>query len=92
MYGEKETPDSVAGTDFGVGLAQESRLLEIRVPNNGTGIPEAIRDKIFQQFFTTKPTGKGTGLAYDIVLKGHGDAGGRKYRRFLNNVYAKISV
>jgi len=37
---------------------------------------EAIRDKIFQPFFTTKPTGQGTGLnlslAYDIVVKGHG--------------------
>ena len=39
------------------------------------GIPESIRDKIFQPFFTTKPTGQGTGLglslAYDIVTKGH---------------------
>jgi len=38
--------------------------------------PESIRDKIFQPFFTTKPTGQGTGLglslAYDIVTKGHG--------------------
>lgn len=44
--------------------------------DNGNGIPEAIRDKIFQPFFTTKPTGQGTGLglslAYDIVTKGHG--------------------
>ncbi|MDX2071825.1 MAG: ATP-binding protein [Haliscomenobacter sp.] len=50
--------------------------VEIRVEDNGNGIPEAIRDKIFQPFFTTKPTGQGTGLglslAYDIVTKGHG--------------------
>ncbi|HOY16673.1 MAG TPA: ATP-binding protein [Haliscomenobacter sp.] len=50
--------------------------IEIRVEDNGNGIPEAIRDKIFQPFFTTKPTGQGTGLglslAYDIVTKGHG--------------------
>jgi two-component system, NtrC family, sensor kinase len=50
--------------------------IEIRVQDNGNGIPEAIRDKIFQPFFTTKPTGQGTGLglslAYDIVAKGHG--------------------
>jgi two-component system, NtrC family, sensor kinase len=43
-----------------------------------SGIPESIRDKIFQPFFTTKPTGQGTGLglslAYDIVTKGHGGA------------------
>ena len=50
--------------------------IEIRVQDNGNGIPESIRDKIFQPFFTTKPTGQGTGLglslAYDIVTKGHG--------------------
>jgi signal transduction histidine kinase len=50
--------------------------VEIRVKDNGNGIPEAIRDKIFQPFFTTKPTGQGTGLglslAHDIVVKGHG--------------------
>ncbi len=50
--------------------------IEISVKDNGYGIPEAIRDKIFQPFFTTKPTGQGTGLglslAYDIVTKGHG--------------------
>jgi signal transduction histidine kinase len=48
----------------------------IKIQDNGNGIPEAIRDKIFQPFFTTKPTGQGTGLglslAYDIVTKGHG--------------------
>ena len=48
----------------------------IKVKDNGNGIPEAIREKIFQPFFTTKPTGQGTGLglslAYDIVTKGHG--------------------
>jgi two-component system NtrC family sensor kinase len=46
------------------------------IKDNGNGIPEKIRDKIFQPFFTTKPTGEGTGLglslAYDIVTKGHG--------------------
>jgi signal transduction histidine kinase len=49
--------------------------VEIRVKDNGLGIPSEIKDKIFQPFFTTKPTGSGTGLglslAYDIV-KAHG--------------------
>ena len=49
--------------------------IEMSIKDNGNGIPQAIRDKIFQPFFTTKPTGKGTGLglslAYDIV-KAHG--------------------
>ena len=48
---------------------------EIRVTDNGNGIPQKVLDKIFQPFFTTKPTGQGTGLglslAYDIV-KAHG--------------------
>jgi signal transduction histidine kinase len=52
-----------------------SRGAEIRVTDNGNGIPEKILDKIFQPFFTTKPTGEGTGLGlsltYDIV-KAHG--------------------
>ena len=49
--------------------------LEIRIKDNGPGIPNEIKDKIFQPFFTTKPTGEGTGLglslSYDIV-KAHG--------------------
>src|SRR4030095_12396258 len=49
--------------------------VEIKVKDNGNGIPQNILDKIFQPFFTTKPTGQGTGLglslAYDII-KAHG--------------------
>ena len=50
--------------------------IEIRVRDNGNGIPDSIKEKIFQPFFTTKPTGQGTGLglslAYDIITKAHG--------------------
>ena len=50
--------------------------VEIVVQDNGNGIPQNIIDKIFQPFFTTKPTGEGTGLglslAYDIITKEHG--------------------
>jgi signal transduction histidine kinase len=50
--------------------------VELSVKDNGTGIPPKALDKIFQPFFTTKPTGEGTGLglslSYDIITKGHG--------------------
>ena len=50
--------------------------VEIRVKDNAEGIPPDVLDKIFQPFFTTKPTGQGTGLglslSYDIITKGHG--------------------
>lgn len=50
--------------------------VEIRITDNGTGIPEDIQRKIFQPFFTTKPTGEGTGLglslSFDIVSNAHG--------------------
>jgi PAS domain S-box-containing protein len=49
--------------------------VEIRIRDNGTGIPPEVREKIFQPFFTTKPTGAGTGLglsiSYDIVVQEH---------------------
>jgi signal transduction histidine kinase len=59
-----------------VSTAQQNGSVIISVKDNGTGIPENIREKIMQPFFTTKPTGEGTGLglslSYDIVVKGHG--------------------
>ena len=53
-----------------------ANAVEVRVWDNGSGIPDDIRDKLFQPFFTTKPTGEGTGLglsiSYDIVTQQHG--------------------
>jgi two-component system NtrC family sensor kinase len=54
---------------------QNSQVI-IKVKDNGIGIPDSIKEKIMQPFFTTKPTGEGTGLGlsltYDMVVKGHG--------------------
>jgi signal transduction histidine kinase len=50
--------------------------VEIRIRDNGTGIPKDVREKMFNPFFTTKPAGEGTGLglsmSHDIVVKQHG--------------------
>ncbi|HEX4958755.1 MAG TPA: HAMP domain-containing sensor histidine kinase, partial [Lacibacter sp.] len=54
---------------------REKENVFITITDNGTGIPQKVKDKIFQPFFTTKPTGQGTGLglslSYDII-KAHG--------------------
>jgi two-component system NtrC family sensor kinase len=59
-----------------VTTAVGSAQVVIKVKDNGVGVPDAIKDKIMQPFFTTKPTGEGTGLGlsltYDMVVKGHG--------------------
>ena len=50
--------------------------VEIRIRDNGTGIPTEVKEKIFNPFFTTKPAGEGTGLglsmSHDIIVKQHG--------------------
>jgi two-component system NtrC family sensor kinase len=59
-----------------VGTRRVGDEVEVQVQDNGTGIAEDVQQKIFQPFFTTKPSGEGTGLglslAHDIVTKGHG--------------------
>ncbi|MGE0286423.1 MAG: GAF domain-containing protein [Bradyrhizobium sp.] len=69
-----------AGDGFEPTLSATTRALEgeieIRIRDNGTGIPEDVRAKIFSPFFTTKPAGEGTGLglsmSHDIIVKQHG--------------------
>jgi signal transduction histidine kinase len=70
--------EATAGFEPRLGVATRdlSDAVEIRVRDNGIGIPAEIRDKLFQPFFTTKPTGEGTGLglsiSYDIITQQHG--------------------
>jgi two-component system, NtrC family, sensor kinase len=58
-----------------VTLKREDEWVKVYIRDNGTGIPESIRSKIFQPFFTTRPTGQGTGLGLSLsydVIKAHG--------------------
>lgn len=69
-----------AGEDYkptvSVSTAVQDKQVIIAVKDNGMGMPDDVKDKIMQPFFTTKPTGQGTGLglslSYDIIVKGHG--------------------
>jgi len=69
-----------SGGDFEPVLSASTKSLgnrvEIRIRDNGTGIPESVKEKMFNPFFTTKPAGEGTGLglsmSHDIVVKQHG--------------------
>ena len=80
FYAATKGKERSAGAVFKPTLTVTSRdlddLVEVTVRDNGTGIPPEIRDRLFQPFFTTKPTGEGTGLglsiSYDIVTQQHG--------------------
>jgi GAF domain-containing protein/nitrogen-specific signal transduction histidine kinase len=80
FYATAERRRGVADTAYSPALKVATRDLgeavEIRVRDNGMGIAPEIRDKLFQPFFTTKPTGEGTGLglsiSWDIVAQQHG--------------------
>jgi len=67
--GEQFTPQLTVST------RNVKESVQVRIRDNGNGIPAAIRDKLFTPFFTTKPTGQGTGLglsiSYDIVVHEH---------------------
>jgi two-component system, NtrC family, sensor kinase len=72
----KQNTDKKYQPTVSVATQQIDNQILIKIADNGTGMPESIKAKIFQPFFTTKPTGEGTGLglslSYDIITKGHG--------------------
>ncbi len=71
----RETTDAEFRPTLTVSTRDLGKAVEVRVRDNGSGIPIEIRDKLFQPFFSTKPTGEGTGLglsiSYEIVTKQH---------------------
>ncbi len=73
--GRVQNPTNVQPPQVMVSTQKSDNQIIIKITDNGTGMSEATKAKIFQPFFTTKPTGQGTGLglslAYDIVTKGH---------------------
>jgi signal transduction histidine kinase len=75
---QKEGDDARFKPTLKVSTRDLGDAVEVHVRDNGTGIAPEIRDKLFQPFFTTKPTGEGTGLglsiSYDIVTQQHGGA------------------
>ena len=74
---KKKTADENYQPTVSVQTKQVNNIIEIKVSDNGNGIPENIINKIFQPFFTTKPTGQGTGLglslSYDIIKTHNGE-------------------
>ena len=79
VVNEKSTNAKASGAKYepavSVSTKKKGNQVLISVKDNGNGIPKKVMDKIFQPFFTTKPTGQGTGLglslSYDII-KAHG--------------------
>jgi signal transduction histidine kinase len=73
--GEEQTANKSFSPTLAVRTRNLGEQIEIRIRDNGNGIPPDIREKIFNPFFTTKPAGQGTGLglsiSYDIIVQQH---------------------
>jgi two-component system, NtrC family, sensor kinase len=80
FYAATKRKAEVEGDGYEPTLVASTRSLgdrvEIRIRDNGSGIPPEVKEKMFNPFFTTKPAGEGTGLglsiSHDIVVKQHG--------------------
>jgi signal transduction histidine kinase len=80
FYAVSKRKTENGGSDFEPTLRASTKNLgdsvEIRIRDNGTGIPPGVKEKMFNPFFTTKPAGEGTGLglsmSHDIIVKQHG--------------------
>ena len=80
FYAATKRKSEANGGDYEPTLAATTKNLgnsvEIRIRDNGTGIPPEVKEKLFSPFFTTKPAGEGTGLglsiSHDIIVKQHG--------------------
>ena len=80
FYAATKRKAEANGGDYEPTLAAATKSLgdrvEIRIRDNGTGIPPDVKEKMFNPFFTTKPAGEGTGLglsiSHDIIVKQHG--------------------
>jgi signal transduction histidine kinase len=75
MQKQKKLPEDEFTPTVNMATMLENNYIKIIIEDNGSGIPPALLQKIFQPFFTTKPAGEGTGLglslSYDIITKGH---------------------
>jgi len=73
---EIDGEDKIITISTGVVRENGGKVLEVAIADNGPGIPDSVKDQIYNPFFTTKPVGKGTGLglaiSYKIVVDGHG--------------------
>ncbi|GAB3771706.1 hypothetical protein GCM10028818_10860 [Spirosoma horti] len=76
LHKRQQTTESGYKPTLWISTKRTATSIELHVRDNGTGIPKEARPKVFQPFFTTKPSGEGTGLglslSYDIITKGYG--------------------